>query len=87
MFIALVAAAPSLALLTYFYLRDRYEREPIGHVVAGYGLGMFALAAAQGMKEAVRNRDIIAGKMTVKQIGEAQRLARAWKPKSAPGTR
>ena len=47
----------------------------------------FSLAAAQGMKEAVRNRDIIAGKMTVKQIAEAQRLARAWKPKSAPGTR
>ncbi len=48
MFIALVAAAPSLALLAYFYLRDRYEREPLGHVVAAYLLGMFALAAAQG---------------------------------------
>jgi len=48
MFIAFVAAAPSLALLTYFYLRDRYEREPIDHVVAAYLLGMFALAAAQG---------------------------------------
>jgi RsiW-degrading membrane proteinase PrsW (M82 family) len=48
MFIAFVAAAPSLALLTYFYLRDRYEREPIGHIVAAYLLGMFALAAAQG---------------------------------------
>lgn len=48
MFVALVAAAPSLALLTYFYLRDRYEREPIGHIVAAYVLGMFALAAAQG---------------------------------------
>ena len=48
MFIVLVAAAPSLALLTYFYLRDRYEREPIGHVVAAYLLGMFALTAAQG---------------------------------------
>jgi len=48
MFIAIVAAAPSLALLTYFYLRDRYEREPIGHLVAAYLLGMFALLAAQG---------------------------------------
>ena len=48
MLIALVAAAPSLVLLTYFYLRDRYEREPIGHLVAAYGLGMFALTAAQG---------------------------------------
>ena len=48
MFIAIVAAAPSLALLGYFYLRDRYEREPIGHLVAAYLLGMFALLAAQG---------------------------------------
>jgi RsiW-degrading membrane proteinase PrsW (M82 family) len=48
MFIAIVAAAPSLALLTYFYLRDRYEREPLGHIVAAYLLGMFALLAAQG---------------------------------------
>jgi RsiW-degrading membrane proteinase PrsW (M82 family) len=49
MFLALVAAAPSLALLSYFYLRDRYEREPVGHIVAAYVLGMFALAAAQGL--------------------------------------
>jgi RsiW-degrading membrane proteinase PrsW (M82 family) len=49
MFIALVAAAPSLALLTYFYLRDRYEREPVSHIVVAFLLGMFALAAAQGM--------------------------------------
>jgi len=49
MLIVLVAAAPSLALLTYFYLRDRYEREPIGHLVAAYLLGGFAMFAAQGM--------------------------------------
>jgi RsiW-degrading membrane proteinase PrsW (M82 family) len=49
MFIVLVAAAPSLALLTYFYLRDRYEREPIGHLAAAYLLGAFAMFAAQGM--------------------------------------
>jgi len=53
MFIAIVAAAPSLALLTYFYLRDKYEREPIGHLVAAYLLGMFALLAAQGMNTMV----------------------------------
>jgi len=49
MLIVLVAAAPSLALLTYFYLRDRYEREPLGHLVAAYLLGAFAMFAAQGM--------------------------------------
>ncbi len=29
----------------------------------------------------VKNRDIVAGKMTPAQIAEAQRLAREWKPK------
>jgi len=48
MLVVLVAVAPSLALLTYFYLRDRYEREPLGHLVAAYLLGMFAMLAAQG---------------------------------------
>jgi RsiW-degrading membrane proteinase PrsW (M82 family) len=43
-----VAAAPSLVLLAYFYLRDRYEREPLGHLLVAYGLGMFAMLAAQG---------------------------------------
>jgi RsiW-degrading membrane proteinase PrsW (M82 family) len=55
MFIALVAAAPSLALLTYFYLRDRYEREPIGHLVAAYLLGMFAMLAASGTGAQIEN--------------------------------
>jgi protease PrsW len=49
MLIVLVAAAPSLALLAYFYLRDRYEREPIGHLVAAYLLGAFAMLAAQSL--------------------------------------
>src|SRR5690348_5939937 len=44
-----VAAAPSLVLLAYFYLRDRYEREPLGHLLLTYGLGMYALLAAQGL--------------------------------------
>jgi protease PrsW len=44
-----VAAAPSLLLMTYFYLRDRYDREPLGHVVAAYLLGVFAMFAAQGL--------------------------------------
>ena len=48
MLTVLVAAAPSLALLTYFYLRDRYEREPLGHVIVAYLLGTFAMLAAQG---------------------------------------
>ena len=42
-----VAAAPSLALLTYFYLRDRYDREPLSAMAGAYLLGTFAMLAAQ----------------------------------------
>ena len=31
--------------------------------------------------DAVKNRDLVAAKMTPAQIGEAQRLVSAWKPK------
>jgi len=40
------------------------------------------LAAAQGNTEAVKNRDIVAAKMTPEQIAEAQKLAREWKPRT-----
>ena len=49
MWTVLVAAAPSLALLTYFYLRDRYEPEPISRLLLAFGLGLFALFAAQSL--------------------------------------
>jgi TPR repeat protein len=39
------------------------------------------LAAAGDYKDAIKFRDSIASKMTPKQITEAQRLAREWKPK------
>jgi uncharacterized protein len=39
------------------------------------------LAATSGFDEALRNRDIIAKRMTPAQIGEAQKLAREWKPR------
>jgi protease PrsW len=48
----LVAAAPSLLLLAYFYLRDRYEREPLGHLALAYFLGMYAMVAAHGLSAA-----------------------------------
>jgi protease PrsW len=49
MWMVLVAAAPSLALLTYFYLRDRYEPEPVSRLLLAFGLGMFAMLAAQSL--------------------------------------
>ena len=37
--------------------------------------------------KAVKNRDIVAEKMTPAQIAEAQRLAREWKPKKETQTK
>jgi RsiW-degrading membrane proteinase PrsW (M82 family) len=48
----LVAAAPSLLLLVYFYLRDRFDREPLTHLLAAFFLGMFAMMAASGAANA-----------------------------------
>jgi TPR repeat protein len=39
------------------------------------------LSAASGNADAVKNRDIVASKMTPAQIAEAQRLASAWRKK------
>lgn len=45
----LVAAAPSLLLLAYFYLRDRFDREPLPHLLAAYLLGALAYFTALGL--------------------------------------
>jgi protease PrsW len=48
--LAIVAgAAPSLFLLTFFYLRDRWQREPMHRVALAFGLGTYAMAAARGL--------------------------------------
>lgn len=47
----LVAAAPAVALMTFFYLRDRYEREPLHHVAGAFLLGMYAMIAAKEIAE------------------------------------
>lgn len=44
-----VASAPSLFLLTFFYLKDRYEREPLQHILMAFGLGLYAMIAGHGM--------------------------------------
>jgi RsiW-degrading membrane proteinase PrsW (M82 family) len=38
-----VGAAPSLFLLVFFYLKDRYEPEPRAHVAAAFGKGVLAI--------------------------------------------
>ncbi len=40
------------------------------------------LAAAQGIEQARKARDMLAEGMTPAQLDEAQRLALEWKPKS-----
>jgi TPR repeat protein len=40
----------------------------------------YSLAAAKGLTDAAKERDMVAAQMTPAQIAEAQRLAREWKP-------
>jgi RsiW-degrading membrane proteinase PrsW (M82 family) len=52
--LAVVGAAPSLFLLVFFYLKDRYEPEPRGHVALAFGKGMLSIVpsyfAARGLE-------------------------------------
>ncbi len=41
----------------------------------------FSTSEAEKRDQAVKDRDVVASKMTPAQIAEAQRLAREWKPK------
>lgn len=45
-------------------------------------MGKVGLAVAAGLPEAVKERDRLAKKMTAKELEEAQKLAREWKPKT-----
>jgi protease PrsW len=48
--VAVVAGtAPSIFLLTFFYLRDRWQREPMHRVAMAFALGLYAMAAARGL--------------------------------------
>ncbi|MCH7692462.1 MAG: sel1 repeat family protein [Proteobacteria bacterium] len=46
-----------------------------------YNLAASRLPPGEDRDEAVKNRDIVAKRMTPAQISEAQKLAREWKPK------
>ena len=60
-----------------------------GHYLFGAGVAQdfvqahkwFNLGATSGNADAVKNRDLVASKMTPAQIAEAQRLASAWRKK------
>lgn len=42
----MLGALPALVLMVFFYLKDRYEPEPHGHVAAAFGLGVLAFGAS-----------------------------------------
>jgi RsiW-degrading membrane proteinase PrsW (M82 family) len=48
-----VATAPGLFLLSFFYLKDRYEREPLKLIAVAFGLGLYAMVAARGLEAAL----------------------------------
>jgi uncharacterized protein len=53
---------------------------PQDYVLAHMWFNLAAAQAAQGDDDAKKARDLLASKMTLDQIAEAQRLARGWKP-------
>ena len=63
---------------TLGYMYNKGQGVPQDYVLAYMWIN---LAATQGGKFAVQNRDIAAKKMTSEQIAEAEILAREWKPK------
>jgi RsiW-degrading membrane proteinase PrsW (M82 family) len=69
-----LGAAPSLFLLVFFYLKDRYEPEPRGHVALSFLLGALALAAALGGQVALER---IVGREWLALGGIAARLFEA----------
>ena len=51
------------------------------HMWFNLAASRFPPAERQNRSEAIRNRELVAGKMTSEQIAQAQKLAREWKPK------
>jgi hypothetical protein len=51
------------------------------HMWVDLSASRFPPSAREDRDQAAHNRDIVASKMTPEQLAEAQKLARAWKPK------
>src|SRR5689334_19039641 len=66
----LMAAAPGVFLLTFFYLRDRYEPEPLRHIAMAFGLGMYSMVAAHGFAVAAE------GLFNLRGLAEGRESAR-----------
>ena len=53
------------------------------HMWFNLAAARFPSSDTRNRELAVRNRDVVAGRMTPEQVAEAQRLAREWRPKVA----
>jgi RsiW-degrading membrane proteinase PrsW (M82 family) len=70
-----LAAAPSVFLLVFFDLKDRYEPEPRGHVAAAFLFGALAVVPALGAAFAVEQ---LLGREWLALGGWLARAAEAW---------
>jgi RsiW-degrading membrane proteinase PrsW (M82 family) len=68
--LVLIGAAPSVFLLVFFYLKDRYEPEPRGHVAAAFGKGAAAVVpsylAAHALERAVGREWLVFGGLSAR---------------------
>jgi RsiW-degrading membrane proteinase PrsW (M82 family) len=70
-----VGAAPSLFLLVFFYLKDRFEPEPRLHVALAFGFGALAILPALASAFALER---LLGREWLALGGTAARAAEAW---------
>ena len=67
--------------LLYAKGQDVPQDYVLAHMWFNLAASRFPASEGEKRKQTVKNRDIVASKMTPYQIAEAQRLAREWKPK------
>ncbi len=74
----LAAAQNSLGVM---YVNGQGVPQDYAQAHMWYNLAASSFPPGEDLDRAVKNRDIVAKKMTPAQISEAQKLAREWKPK------
>jgi TPR repeat protein len=75
-------AAAQLNLgIMYYHGRGVAQDYVEGHQWLNLAASRFLPSEAEKRGRAIKNRDIVAKKMTLSQIAEAQKLAREWKPR------
>jgi RsiW-degrading membrane proteinase PrsW (M82 family) len=70
-----LGAAPSVFLLVFFYLKDRYEPEPRGHVALAFAKGMLAIVPSY---LAARGIEMLVGREWLALGGTPARLFETW---------